>query len=632
MRCRRGISEGKMARGICTRTELRMMESGEVSWKKMTGDYMLQRLGVPTEYFEVMADARELEGWREREDICLCIFEDQEKAQLLIEKYENKYPKKSTFEQQFLKKMQTILLMQVYAKNKKEGQEFEEKQVADGEKMLQSAREMVLCTLPVDWEQKKLSKFLLAPAELESILVLANCLLLTDQVDKAVQLHQQVELYLKEKKLEPKVQLLINPQMALLGMKLSMQTGDDEKAFQYGKKALELLRHQYSQRYAVFVLEELLQVLDHILKNDKDTKEKQQTKKREYEDYRDKVKEFLEMFRTLYGLFSYPQKRMWQSIIVSNTHEIGLTLKMLRKALSLSTAKVSSANPDHLTARQIEKIEAGTHRPTVRNYQKLMQFYHRTGLEGQLLLETESLEVLHQRQEIVDFIIREEWDRAWESFQSFKGKLNMDVPANQQEVLSLEADIQNKRGNLSASMYMEMMKKALHYTMPKIPMEKWNMWVFQREEGVIAGNIANLLEASGEREQAEKLCKILIQSFEKQMQLTKIPYRGYTIVSEGLQNVLGNLGKYEEALQQDKKTIEVLLNDSSIDPLDYPLYDLCWCLYEMDHGVKMSEDKTENQYGIYFKICYHLAEFCYKKEMVQFLEERRIKYLDMNRR
>lgn len=475
-----------MARGICTRTELRMMESGEMSWKKMTGDYMLQ-----------------------------------------------------------------------------------------------SAREMVLCTLPVDWEQKKLSKFLLALAELESILILANCLLLTDQVDRAVQLHQQVELYLKEKKLEPKVQLLIDPQMALLGMKLSMQTGDEEKAFQYGKKALELLRHQYSQRYAVFVLEELLQVLDHILTNNKDTKEKQQTKKREYEDYRSKVKEFLEMFRTLYGLFSYPQKRMWQSIIVSNTHEIGLTLKMLRKALSLSTVKVSSANPDHLTARQIEKIEAGTHRPTVRNYQKLMQFYHRTGLEGQLLLETESLEVLHQRQEIVDFIIREEWDRAWESFQSFKEKLNMEVPANQQEVLSLEADIQNKRGNLSASMYMEMMKKALHYTMPKIPMEKWNMWVFQREEGVIAGNIANLLEASGEREQAEKLCKILIQSFEKQMQPTKIPYRGYTIVSEGLQNVLGNLEKYEEALQQDKKTIEVLLNDSSIDPLDYPLYIHQWecCVY-----------------------------------------------------
>ena len=70
--------------------------------------------------------------------------------------------------------------------------------------------------------------------------------------------------------------------------------------------------------------------------------------------------------------------------------------------MGLSAAKVSAANPDHLTARQIEKIEAGTHRPSGRNYEMLMQFYHKTGLEGQLLLETDSLEVLHQRQEIVD--------------------------------------------------------------------------------------------------------------------------------------------------------------------------------------------------------------------------------------
>lgn len=51
------------------------MENGDTPWKKMIGDYLLQRLGVPTEYFEVMADARELNGWRDREDICLVVFE-----------------------------------------------------------------------------------------------------------------------------------------------------------------------------------------------------------------------------------------------------------------------------------------------------------------------------------------------------------------------------------------------------------------------------------------------------------------------------------------------------------------------------------------------------------------------------
>ena len=47
-------------------------------------------------------------------------------------------------------------------------------------------------------------------------------------------------------------------------MKLELYAGNEEKALSYGREALELLRHQYSQRYVVFVLEELLKVLECI--------------------------------------------------------------------------------------------------------------------------------------------------------------------------------------------------------------------------------------------------------------------------------------------------------------------------------------------------------------------------------
>ena len=100
-------------------------------------------------------------------------------------------------------------------------------------------------------------------------------------------------------------------------------------------------------------------------------------------------------------------------------------------------------------------------RPSGRNYEMLMQFYHKTGLEGQLLLETDSLEVLHQRQEIVDFIIREEWDNAWESFQSFKEKLDVNVPLNRQEVLFMESNILYKREKLASDEYLRMLKRGV---------------------------------------------------------------------------------------------------------------------------------------------------------------------------
>lgn len=618
-RCRRGISEQKISRGVCTRTELRKMENGDIPWKKMIGDYLLQRLGVPTEYFEVMADARELNGWRDREDICLVVFEQPQKAQQLLEVYQKKYRKKTPFEEQFLKKMQTILLVQAYKKSFESKSVDVEREKSEGENLVESARQTVLCTLPDGWEKKKLSKFLLAPCELESILLLANCLLLIGKTDEAMQMHKKVADYVKQAKFEPKVQILIYPQVAFLGMKLELYAGNEEKAFSYGMEALELLRHQYSQRYVVFVLEELLNVLECIsVKGKEDQK---------YKEEETEVTEFLKTFEKLYRLFSHPKKRMWQSISVSNTHEIGLTLKMLRKAMGLSAAKVSAANPDHLTARQIEKIEAGTHRPSGRNYEMLMQFYHKTGLEGQLLLETDSLEVLHQRQEIVDFIIREEWDNAWESFQSFKEKLDVNVPLNRQEMIFLDTDIQHTyHKKLTAQEYVKQMEKALYCTMPKIPMEKWNMWVFQREEAIVAGNIAGKFLNSGESKKAEELFSKLLQSFDMQMEHTRIPYRGYVVITTGLVNALGENKKYYQSIKQDERSINVLLNDT-IEDVDAFIYDICWSLYELVNEYPDKKKKYQNWWRELFPIAYKLAEFFCKKNDASFYEERVEKYL-----
>lgn len=594
------------------------MENGDIPWKKMIGDYLLQRLGVPTEYFEVMADARELNGWRDREDICLIIFEQPQKAQQLLETYQKKYRKKSPFEEQFLKKMQTILLMQAYKKRFESKSVDVEREKSEGEHLVESARQTVLCTLPDGWEKKKLSKFLLAPCELESILLLANCLLLIGKTDEAMQMHKKVADYVKQAKFEPKVQILIYPQVALLGMKLELYAGNEEKALSYGMEALELLRHQYSQRYVVFVLEELLNVLECIsIKGKEDQK---------YKEEETEVTEFLKTFEELYRLFSHPKKRMWQSISVSNTHEIGLTLKMLRKAMGLSAAKVSAANPDHLTARQIEKIEAGTHRPSGRNYEMLMQFYHKTGLEGQLLLETDSLEVLHQRQEIVDFIIREEWDNAWESFQSFKEKLDVNVPLNRQEVLFMESNILYKREKLASDEYLRMLKEALSCTMPELPLEKWNMWVFQREEAIVAGNIAGKFLNSGESKKAEELFSKLLQSFDMQMEHTRIPYRGYVVITTGLVNALGENKKYYQSIKQDERSINVLLNDT-IEDVDAFIYDICWSLYELVNEYPDKKEKYQNWWRELFPIAYKLAEFFCKKNDVSFYEERKSKYL-----
>lgn len=47
-------------------------------------------------------------------------------------------------------------------------------------------------------------------------------------------MHKKVADYVKQAKFEPKVQILIYPQVALLGMKLELYAGNEEKALSYG--------------------------------------------------------------------------------------------------------------------------------------------------------------------------------------------------------------------------------------------------------------------------------------------------------------------------------------------------------------------------------------------------------------
>ena len=69
----------------------------------------------------------------------------------------------------------------------------------------------------------------------------------------------------------------------------------------------------------------------------------------------------------------------------------------------------------------------------------------------------------------------------------------------------MESNILYKREKLASDEYLRMLKEALSCTMPELPLEKWNMWVFQIEEGSLAGNIADKLEKSGEYECAKQI-------------------------------------------------------------------------------------------------------------------------------
>lgn len=108
---KRGISQEKLSRGLLSRASLKRLEEGEIGWTKLTGDALLQRMGIAVDYFEETASGEELDRWRLREDICLLILSEPVKAWEKLVEYREKYRYREKMEEQFLKKMELVLCL-----------------------------------------------------------------------------------------------------------------------------------------------------------------------------------------------------------------------------------------------------------------------------------------------------------------------------------------------------------------------------------------------------------------------------------------------------------------------------------------------------------------------------------------
>ena len=57
-------------------------------FQRMLGKFLMHRMGALTDYFEAIVSRKELEDWREREDICLLVCESPKEARTKLEAYE----------------------------------------------------------------------------------------------------------------------------------------------------------------------------------------------------------------------------------------------------------------------------------------------------------------------------------------------------------------------------------------------------------------------------------------------------------------------------------------------------------------------------------------------------------------
>ena len=608
-RKKRGLTLEQLSSGIMSRTALEKVEKGAAQWTKVEGDTLMLRMGIPPEYFESLASGEDLERWRLREDICLLVPDRSEEAARTINRYRLQYKKRGSLEEQFLLKAEAVLMLV-------------QQKASVGETsstILDTALQAVSCTVRDDWRQG-LASLCLSPGELEALLLVSAALFESGGRAEAWQLWEEVWNYPGKHKWKECTMAMILPQAAILGTRMASDPdGLGEPAVARaissmavrGQEALEILRRNGCHCYVLPLLDCLCE-LDASLFGEP--------------EYLEQVTAFRQMFLDIYAWFGYPGYRIWQGISVDNTRDAGMTLKMLRTFYGKSRENaVYDGDELVMTPRQLERIEKGLHKPSYYNYGKMARQYGKFGGWNMPLLETDSLDVLEQRQLISTLMEYKKWEQAeWEIWK-FRSMVNAAYPKVKQELLFFDAVMKKKKGG-DLQECLEMLLEALRCTVPDFEGKDMKWWVYQREEIMIASNIGSVYRKLGNFDEAKKWFEAVLFSIDQNSFRTGINHYGFEVAFENYDNYLGDIHNIDNTVKVSEHIISKLLLLFRISSIQNLFYHIAWNAYET------AMEKPE-EYAFFrqiwekaFRISESMTEYMSDSFLKVFLEERRAKY------
>lgn len=598
LRKQRGIKLEQLVNGVMTRRMLSTIIKGDGYFSRESWEFLMHRMGALTDYFEAIVSRKELEDWREREDICLLVCESPKEARTKLEAYEKAHPKMTSMAKLFCLKIEWLL----------------KKDTASPQVLYELACEAVCCTVKEEW-QEQLSGLWLAPAELEAILLVSWSLGLLGETEKALFLFHQVWNYPKKKGWEDRMTQLLFPQAALVGMQLYQKLSEFQKAFDIGNSALELLRAQNSQRYAYPLFLSLIDVGEKLKKTNRAPENIQQ------------LKDFRDAFQVVYQENHLPCMRVWQRGSVENCYDVSLVLKRMRLSLEKSQEEIciDENGNEFLQARHLSRIEKGENRPSKENFQLLTKKMGRTLDWIMPILETDSIETLSMRQDMIYLTNMRKWDEVQKILDVLCKKMGTEAcqkPRIQQEIQSIRATKLFQTKMIQPKEAQEYCKKALACTFPLEWLSHRKLPFLQREEGMIISDIADMYGKMGNIECAENLFQKLYEVYRPQQQFLKVNTPACSVILGGYSQFAGDIARYQKALELDQNNLEHELATYYIVLSGELLYSKAGDYYELD------KEEYKDAYRREFICAQRFAEFCNNETLIEFCKQNSKKYLN----
>ena len=589
------IRTEKIVSGVISRRAFLDIEKGKSVLSRENWKFLMHRIGIVTDYFETVVSRKELKDWRCREDICLSVCEDCEKAKKLLEGYRNSHIKMSNIERQFCLKIEWLL-----SRDEKSGEE-----------LYKLSEDAVCCTVQEDWKEN-LSALYVGPEELEAMLLVVWSLLKKNELMDAFRLFDQIQRYPKIHNWEPRMREMICAQIALIGIKLYERMQKIDIAYKIGIESLELLRQQSSQRYVYPLLVELVRI--GIMLEKEKSEELQQFQK------------FQKAFEIVYEENKIPYMRVWQCGSIENSYDVGMVLKRMRMAQEKTQEEVciDENGFSFLNVRQLSRIEKGENRPSTENFQFLTRNMGRELDWIMPMLETDSIEVLSMRQDIIYAIGMRQWKKAKNILEQLKTKIRAEdykEPQIQQEIQFIEAMYELEANKITVSEAEKKYYEALSYTFELSWLSLEELPFIRSEEGIIISNIADIYHDMGNLKKSEEFFEKLSSVYQKKQMLLKTNSSASAIILGQYSRLLGNIMNYKKALYIDSVNLQYELNDFNLIHIENLLYNQAWAYYEIDR--EQNNQKIQRK----FWTAQRIAEFNRKEELINLLKMRENKYL-----
>lgn len=389
---------------------------------------------------------------------------------------------------------------------------------------------------------------------------------------------QYFEDYMDE---EDSVKLL--PQIAYRLIRFYLEQGNKEQAVLLAEKSVALLKVRGRLFYLRFFLEVLIDY--GALASDEE---------------RD-MRNLCGSLRWLYKEFDVPEEVwLWDvSYGMLGIESCGSLIRARRMALGMTQEQLSEGICDPVSISRIERNEVA---PKRQIFELLMERVGMTGSSYEALTQMGDPELMELAVQITILLLHSKGAEAEPLIEQLENSIKQTDRFTQQFIWHVRALALFCQKKISSEEHAEIQEKALHLTLPEMSSENLRKWCFSSREISIVNVISYSYDKMGRRDEKIKLLSLIREQLENKPFALENYIPNYELTMRNLGNLLGNEGRYEEAIEASKIGIRRGLQAGRGSIVTLMLYDCGWDMEKLWKTGKYTREDSLR----YMKACYSL--------------------------